>query len=548
MTSFLDVIRPLTDQLKAMSDLAKLSVQAYTTGTTKFRNHINDVGSLTSPIVFLGQGANAFVDKVNQNADLSTKAITRLSDFQAACDDAKKTMEDMSTPYDTESRYLLNVPYLSDFNNANPLYSTHEVQYFLDAQGYTTSDAVDPRMTVVRRIREDTLPGLSFQLDRLLTISTGQALLERNVIDAASSIISDFQSYQSQRHTFLDGALKSKKISQDLHKYYSTLVDSAYEKAMGVVHAIANNMGTAYDSWDDEFVAAANNFLTKVGDIDSGNLTQLQLYNTIDNRFHDPRTRALLYAMNMSPYGAKVVQYLLNVADCSKMSPCGDSLIVWQDGMPANTGAFNDGTVTTLNTQDFNQEYKPNDLTSLATLAGYLAHESVETYYSRAYGIPANTLPMDYTADYVHQIVTNQILGQSVGDFPSYQNWVNAPKNSPLDSGYTYVNDFHESSDPGGDFGSHAYSWWWSIWDSPNPNFAGNPMGLSPALLQNNTTLPGWDITKYWNSDTSSFHAPQPKPMPTPEPAPVAIPQPTPTPTPKPTPSPTPQPSPAPKP
>lgn len=551
MTSFLDVIRPLTDQLKSMSDLARQAAQAYTTGTSQFRNHTNDVGNLSSPIVFLGRGSDAFVDEVLRNADRSTQAITRLSDFQAACDDARKTMEDMSVPYDSESRYLSNVPLVGDFSNADP-YNTYEFQYFFNAQGYGTSAGGDPRTTVVWRIREDTLPGLSFQLDRLLNTSNGQALLESNIDAAVSYIQSDFQRYQATRHEFLDGALRSKEINKDEHYYYSALVDSTYEMAMNVVNAIAKNMKTGYDSWDEEFVAAANNFLIKVRDIDTGKLTELQHYNTIDSRFHDPRTQALLYAMLTSPYGAKVVQYLLNVADCSKMSPCGDALIVWQDGMPANTGAFNNGTVTTLNTQDFNDEYDPNDLSSLATLAGYLAHESVETFFSRAYGIPADTVPMDYLADYVHQIVSNQMLGQPVGNFPTYQNWVNAPQNPPdgSDSGYDYVHNFHESNDPGGDLGEHLASGWWSLWHNPNPNFAGNPMGLSPSLLQNNSTLPGWDITKCWNPATNSFHPPTPRPQPTPIPVPGPIPQPgttsqpgpkhTPTPDPTPNPQPTP--------
>jgi hypothetical protein len=252
--------------------------------------------------------------------------------------------------------------------------------------------------------------------------------------------------------------------------------------------------------------------------------------------------------MLTSPYGAKVVQYLLNTADCSKMSPCGDALIVWQDGMPANTGAFNNGTVITLNTQDFNQDYDPNDLTSLATLAGYLSHEAVETYYSRAYGIPADTVPMDYLADYVHQIVSAQMLGQPIGYYPNYKNWVNAPQNPPdgSDSGYDYVHDFHESNDPGGDFGEHLSSWWWSLGNDPNPHFAGNPMGLSPSLLQNDSTLPGWDISKYWNPNTNSFNTPvQPQQVPSVVPVPTPPPsQPGGTPGPAPTPNPTPNPQP----
>jgi hypothetical protein len=275
---------------------------------------------------------------------------------------------------------------------------------------------------------------------------------------------------------------------------------------MSVVNAIAQNMKTGYDDWDEEFFVAAQNFLTKVSDIDMGKLAQFQLYTKIDSEFHDPRTQSLLYAMETSAYGAKVVQYLLTVADCGKMSPCGDSIIVWEDGMPANTGAFNNGTVITMNASEFNGAYDPNNLSALANLAGELAHESVETYYVRAYDIPANTLPMDYMADYIRQIVTNQVNGTDAGSYPTYQDWVNDPQNA-------YVKDFHESGNTqGGGFDQ----WWWNLWNNTNPNFAGNPMGLSPTLLQNNTTLPGWDITKQWNPNTNLFVPPIVPPQPTP--------------------------------
>jgi hypothetical protein len=531
MTSFLDVIRPLTDQLKSMSDLASKASLTFTTGTTTFRNHTHDVGQLSSPILFLGRGADAFINTVNHNADLSTRAITRLTDFQAACDDAWKTMENMSEPYDSESRYLKNVPMIWEFSNADP-YNTYEFQYFINMHGYTAAASGDPRIAIVQIIRENTLRGLSSQLDTLLDSYGGPALLEGNIESAVSSIQSDFQSYQAKRHAFLDQALSSKEITKQQHDYYSPLVDATYNMAMGVVNNIANNMKTGYDDWDSELISAVNTFLSQVSNIDSGNLAQYQLETTIDSRFHDPRTRALLYAMLKSPYGAKVVQYLLNISDCRTMSPCGDSLIVWQDGLPPDVGASNDGTVTTLNTQGFD----PNDPNSLATWGGELAHECVETYYWRADNIPGNTLPMDYLADYVRQIVSSQMLDEPVGDYPTYKVWVNDPNNE-------YVHDFHESGDPGGTWQEHVQDWWDSLWHSPDSNFAGNPMGLNPSLLQNN---PNFDITKHWNPQTNSFEVPPPPhPTPTPEPSPQP-PQATPTPTPTPTPSPTPNPSPTP--
>ena len=537
MTSFLDVIRPLTDQLQTMSTLAQHASQTYTSGTTTFRNHTQDVGRLSSPIRFMGQGADAFINIVNHNADLSTKAITRLTDFQSACDDTKKTMENMSEPYDSESRYLNNVPMVSEFSNADR-YNTYEFQYLLDAQGYTQADVNDPRTTIVWRIREDTLPGLSFQLDALLDSQRGPALLDGNINSAVSYIQMDFQRYQSNRHAFLDDALRNKEITKEQHDYYSSLVDATYKMAMGTVNAIAKNMTTDYTDWDMQFISAAKTFTAQVSDVDTGNLAQYQLYTTIDSRFHDPRTRVLLYAMLNSPYGAKTVQYLLNTADCRTMSPCGDALIVWQDGLPPNVGASNDGTVTTLNTEGFD----PNDPNSLATWGGELAHESVETYYTRAYDIPANTLPMDYTADYIRQIVSNQMQGQDVGSYPNYHDWVTDPNN-------TYVNAFHENGDPGGDWQAHTRKFFWNLTNSPDPNFAGNPMGLDPSLLQNDSTKPGWDITKYWNPNTNSFDVPStPQPHPTPQPAPVPTLPPSPTPVPTPAPSPTPKPTPAPAP
>ncbi|HEY7417308.1 MAG TPA: hypothetical protein VH593_19145 [Ktedonobacteraceae bacterium] len=537
MTSFSDVIRPLTDQLQAMSTLAQRADQSYTSGTTTFRNHTNDVGSLSSPIRFMGQGADAFVSTVNHNADLSTKAITRLSDFQAACDNTKKIMENMSEPYDSESRYLSNVPMVGEFSNADP-YNTYEYQFFLDAQGYSRGEVNDPRTTVVWRIREDTLPGLSFQLDTLLDSSGGPALLEGNINSAVSYIQSDFQSFQSKRHSFLDDALRSKQITKEQHDYYSPLVDSMYNMAMGTVNAIAKNMKMGYDDWDQEFISAAKNFTSQISDIDTGKLDQLQLYNTIDSTFHDPRTQALLYAMLASPLGAKYVQYLLNTANCRTMSPCGDALIVWQDGLPPNVGASNNGTVTTLNTEGFD----PNDPNSLAIWGGELAHESVETYFTRAYDIPGDTLPMDYTADYVRQIVSNQMQGLPVGSYPNYHDWVTDPNN-------TYVKAFHENGDPGGDWQDHTRRFFWGITNDANPDFGGNPMGLNPSLLQNDSTKPGWDITKYWNAKTNSFDVPPPPhPQPTPQPAPTPAPSPTPRPTPNPSPTPDPSPNPSPTP
>ena len=517
MTSFLDVIQPITDQLQAMSNLAGHGGNTYTEGTKKFQDHTHDVGHLSSPIHFLGQGSAAFISTVNNNANLSTKALTRLSDFQQACADALKDMISMSEPYDSESRYLVGVSTVDERKSIDP-YDTYEYEYFLNADlhGYNVGDGGDVRIAIVRIIREDTLPGLSSQLDTLLNSTNAYNLLEGKIFGPAGavpSIRSDFQTYQSQRHKYLynvlQNALRNKEIDQNKYNYYIERVDSAYNAAIGIVDAIANNMLAGYSDWDKELIVAANNFLAQVGDIDTGQLDQFQTWMKIDSEFHDPRTRALLDAMLKSPYGAKVVQYLLNEADCKKYSPCGDSLIVWQDGFSDPTvGAYNKNGVIYLNAQIFN----PNDSNNpkdMAVLGGELAHEAVETYYERAYHIPADTLPMDYLADYVYNVVSNQMAGQQVSPYPTYQQWLNGPQDPLTDkypyqfSGYEYK--LHkESNNPNGTPDEQWNEQWWYLTHGADPNFAGNPMGLDPSLLQNE---PNWDISKAWDPSTNSFRS-----------------------------------------
>lgn len=507
MTSFLDVIQPLTDQLKAMSDLAVEGGNTYTLGTTKFRNHIQDVGQLSGSILFLGQGANAFKDAVMRNSYLSNVALARLNHFQLACDNAWKTMEILSEPYDSESSYLYGVPLVDERKSIGP-YETYEYQYFLNANlhGYTAGDGGDPRIAVVRTLREGTLSGLSSQLNTLLDPKSGPSQLESNVSSAASGILSDFDTYQTERGTYLDNALQSKAISSSDHQRYKNLVDSSYTAARQVVASIVTNMQAGYGDWDMEFIAAANNFVAQVSDadtgkpVDPGHYDPLNLYSQIDNEFHDPRTRNLLYAMLNSPYGAKVVQYLLTIGDCKKYSPCGDKLIVWQDGnIPEGAGAFNQNNVIILNAQSFDpSDPNPDDQGSLTYTAGLLAHEAVETYYGRAYHIPADTLPMDYFADYVRQVVSHQMAGQPVGSYPDYQQWYNGP-------GGSFYRSRNESNDPGGYWNEIIRSGAQNALNGIDPNFAGNPMGLDPSLLQND---PNWNISKFWDPATNSFRSP----------------------------------------
>src|SRR5579884_527923 len=109
MASFIEVIQPLVYQLQSMGKFSGGGANTYTLGTKKFRHHTHDVGP-RSPSHFQGKGAAAFVKAVNRNADFSTQAVATLSEFQQFCDSAWKTMESLSEPYDSESRYLDQVP------------------------------------------------------------------------------------------------------------------------------------------------------------------------------------------------------------------------------------------------------------------------------------------------------------------------------------------------------------------------------------------------------------------------------------------------------
>ncbi|MGH2510170.1 MAG: hypothetical protein ACRDHZ_22560, partial [Ktedonobacteraceae bacterium] len=225
MTLFRDVIQPLLSGLDDLNTKTKAAVDQYNNDTTTFQNYVSSsINGVTGTVSFLGQGADACVAAVNRNTSRAEHGTTKLGDFQLACDQTKKSLEDMTTPFDQQSNYYLKTSDLEgDISFVNgDRNETFVVDYFFVAQGYTLYDAmgVDASTPIVNRIREDTLPGLCWQLDTLLTPGKGQGLLEDNITFAASCIQGDFQLYQSQRHSDLDAQLHQGSMAKDAHDYY----------------------------------------------------------------------------------------------------------------------------------------------------------------------------------------------------------------------------------------------------------------------------------------------------------------------------------------
>jgi hypothetical protein len=263
MTSFLDVIRPLTDQLESLDNKTRVAAARYSEDTTQFQNYtISGVSGISGGVPFLGQGADACIAAVKRNVSRAQHVITKLSDFQLACDQTKKGLEDMSRPFDDASLYYLNshdLYGLLSFRNADR-YRTFEIDYFQLAQGYSPYDTTDPNMTIIWRIREDTLPGLSWQLDTLLTPGKGQGLMEEQITYAVSCIQSDFQRYQSKRHEDISDALHNNEIEKDAYTYYIADADGSYKLAMHYVDVIAEKMKRGYTEWVTELQVLVEQF------------------------------------------------------------------------------------------------------------------------------------------------------------------------------------------------------------------------------------------------------------------------------------------------
>lgn len=233
--------------------------------------------------------------------------------------------------------------------------------------------------------------------------------------------------------------------------------------------------------------------------------TLKQMRQQIDQHFQDQRTRDLLYAMLLSPAGMQTVQFLLNYANymAGKFPPVGgDQLIQWTDSSPKD-GAHNDGTVIYLHPDGSNGPPGANvspqaRWQQYALLGNYLTHESVEVYYSQVDGVPANTVPMDYLAEWKGALVQQQMFVVANSQLPPDQQFTATPSPTSLDQGYqywrtqgdgtAYVNTFHETLDPGTD--NHF------LWFDTGPKSdqiipqIGNPMGLSLKLLKLNPNNP----------------------------------------------------------
>lgn len=263
MTSFLDVIRPLTTQLTNLSNKTKPAVAKYNTDTTQFQNYvINNIGGATGTVSFLGKGADACTAAVKLNATRAQQVVTKLSDFQLACDQTNTSLTDMSEPFDKESLYYLgdhDLYGLLDVTTGDQ-YETTVAEYFRLSQGYSLYDSTNLNSIIIWRIREDTLPGLGGQLDDLLTPGKGQGILEDNITYAVSCIQGDFQTYRTQRHNFLGDALQNKDIVKDAYTDYMSTADGMFELAMHYVNVIAQKMKVGYAEWATEFQALVGQF------------------------------------------------------------------------------------------------------------------------------------------------------------------------------------------------------------------------------------------------------------------------------------------------
>ncbi|HET8841611.1 MAG TPA: hypothetical protein VFN35_09100, partial [Ktedonobacteraceae bacterium] len=257
MTSFLDIIRPLTEQLENLSNKAKSAVGKYDSDTSNFQRYVTDnINGATGTVQFLGQGADACVAAVGRNVNRSHHVITKLGDFQLACQQTKEDLEEMSRPFDQESVYRDDM--LTN-DTTGDQYATTVSEFFLEGQGYSPYDTTNLSSIVIWRIREDTLPGLSWQLDTLLTPGKGQQTLEDDVEYGFQCIDGDFKSHLAQKHDELDYA-HSHGMDDEAYKYYSSHADGMYHLAIHYVRVIADKMKKGYAEWVTEFQAMVGQF------------------------------------------------------------------------------------------------------------------------------------------------------------------------------------------------------------------------------------------------------------------------------------------------
>jgi len=265
MTKFEDVIQPLLTGLEDLGTKSSTAANHYNTTTSEFQTYVNNnIDGATGNVSFLGKGAQGCKDAVSRNVSRSQHVVTKLQDFQLACDQTHKSLEELCPPYDEDSRYYLatNDTYGGMGGNADP-YLTSVSQFFNEGQGNSPYSNVDPDSvseTVIWRIREDTLPSLCGQLDQLLTPGKGQQLVEDNINYAVGCIQSDFSSYKNQQQSYLEGSLKNK----DQLQYYTTMLNSNHQIALRYLGIIANKMKLGYGEWLMEFQTITGQFQNDV--------------------------------------------------------------------------------------------------------------------------------------------------------------------------------------------------------------------------------------------------------------------------------------------
>lgn len=265
MTLFKDVIQSLLTGLDDLNTKAKAAVDQYNSDTTNDQNYVTSNITGEPGSIFLGKGADACINAINRNVARAQHGTTKLGDFQLACEQTKKSLEDLCSSFDNQSIYYLKTSEMGgliDFKDADPN-RTWMIDYFRQAQGYSVYDTTDPSAIIVWRIREDTLPGLSFDLDSLLTPGKGQGILEDSINYAVSCIQGDFQSYQSQRHSDLQAELQQ-GMDKGAYQVYNAYVDSSYNEAMHYVNIIAGHMKSGYTEWVMEVQATIGQFQTDV--------------------------------------------------------------------------------------------------------------------------------------------------------------------------------------------------------------------------------------------------------------------------------------------
>ncbi|GCE05483.1 hypothetical protein [Dictyobacter aurantiacus] len=261
MTTFENVIQPLLSSLEELGTKSSTAANHYTTTTTQFQTYVNNnVDGVAGSIPFMGKGAQGCKDAVSRNVSRSQHVLSKLQDFQLACTQTHKSLEELCPPYDQDSRYYLATGDLYGMlNGGGGLYGTSVSQFFNEGQGnspYSNTDPDSVSETVVWRIREDTLPGLFAQLDELLTPGKGQQLIEDNINYAVSCIQGDFLSYKNQQQSYLEGAIKDKA---ELN-YYTLELSSTHQLALHYLGVIANKMKLGYGEWLMEFQTIVGQF------------------------------------------------------------------------------------------------------------------------------------------------------------------------------------------------------------------------------------------------------------------------------------------------